>query len=784
MNHSLFRRRYRKSFLKPSHLLNVGYNRDFQLIAKKSSPGGKRPYSASFSPDGESIAVGFGDSTKVDVLSGRDLAYLYSPDTAGVSNGNLCSVAWSFDGSFLYASGMWDKNGDNPIRGWSKGGRGAYEDSLASSNTVLHILPLKSGGAAFGAADPAFGVIEENGRKRLYMEPAIADHRGNLEGFLVSWDASTVRFGFEVGGKRPALFSISSRILTTLSSESEGRGGLIPPVTGMSGMHISDWDDSTFPKLNGKPLELEKYERSRSLAMASDGKGFLLGTEWYLRFFDRSGSLKWKTPTPDVAWGVNISGDGRLAVATFGDGTIRWYRMQDGKEILAFFPHKDGKRWVLWTPSGYFASSSGADELIGWHKNNGKDRAPDFYPCSQFRSVYYRPDVAEKILSTLDEPSAVRLANEEAGKKAQEVSIQAMLPPIVTIQSPKDGTQVSDSRITLLYRVRSPSGEPITGVKVLVDGRPLSDERAIHKKQPTEVKEGQSIEMAVQIPEKNCNVSLIAENRYSASVPATVHLIWRGQKPAQEDYARPRLYVLAIGVGDYRKPELKLTFPGKDARDFASVMEVQKQKLYRDVVTKVLTDRSATKDGILGGLEWIEKEVTARDVAMVFLAGHGDNDRNGDYYFLPQDGDPESLKRTGVAHGVIKDTITNLPGKVIFFLDTCHSGNIMAGQRRGSMGDIDKLVNDLKAAENGVVVFASSTGKQYSLENEKWGNGAFTKALVEGLAGKADLNRKGAITITMLECYISDRVKELTQGKQTPTSAKPGTIPDFPIAVK
>lgn len=35
----------------------------------------------------------------------------------------------------------------------------------------------------------------------------------------------------------------------------------------------------------------------------------------------------------------------------------------------------------------------------------------------------------------------------------------------------------------------------------------------------------------------------------------------------------------------------------------------------------------------------------------------------------------------------------------------------------------------------------------------------------------------------MLDLYISERVKALTAGRQTPTTAKPATIPDFPIAV-
>jgi uncharacterized caspase-like protein len=73
--------------------------------------------------------------------------------------------------------------------------------------------------------------------------------------------------------------------------------------------------------------------------------------------------------------------------------------------------------------------------------------------------------------------------------------------------------------------------------------------------------------------------------------------------------------------------------------------------------------------------------------------------------------------------------------------------------------------------------------KQFSFEDPAWGNGAFTKELIEGLKGKADLLGKGKITINMLQAYISERVKELTKGKQTPTVVKPQSVPDFPIAV-
>ena len=130
---------------------------------------------------------------------------------------------------------------------------------------------------------------------------------------------------------------------------------------------------------------------------------FLVGADWHVYLFDRNGKEIWSVPVPGVAWDVNISGDGKLAVAALGDGTIRWYRMKDGKELLAIFPHNDRKRWVSWTPSGYYAAAPGAEELIGWHVNNGKDAAADFFPVSRFRAVYYRPDVVAKVVETLDE---------------------------------------------------------------------------------------------------------------------------------------------------------------------------------------------------------------------------------------------------------------------------------------------------------------------------------------------------------------------------------------------
>jgi len=761
-------------------LYATGRDGSLRLLAKRKAMGGQQPCDVKFSPDGSRIAVGFTNSTKVAVLQASDLAPLYAPDTTGVNNGDLHSVTWSADGGTLYAGGSADSGPTNCfIRGWADGGRGGYRDIAGvATDTIQHILSLRDGGIIYGAGGPAFGVLDASDRRQLFTTAAIVDYRGLLQGFLLSSDGMGVGFAYQPFLQSPARFSLTDRKLVTAPP-----GGLNwkPPETEDSNLRVTDWKSDLVPKLNGTPLKLEQYEPSRSLALAPDRSAFLLGAEFYLRLFDRNGAERWRVAAPGSAWAVNISADSKLAVAAYGDGTIRWYRMTDGKELLAFFPHADRKRWVLWTPSGYYDASPGAEELIGWHVNNGKDQAADFFPVGQFRSTYYRPDVISKVLETGDEARALQLANEERGRKAQTSTVAQMLPPVVEINSPSDNAEISSSEVTIRYSLRTPSGEPVTNVRALVDGRPITGNRQLTRE---DASVSGARELKVSVPERDSEVSIIAENRFAASVPATIRLKWHGAAPTTGAFViQPKLYVLAISVSQYQNPSYSLKFAAKDAKDFAAAAATQKGFLYRDVVVKVLTDDQATKDNVLDGLDWIRKETTSKDVAMVFFAGHGLNDQNGVYYFLPYNTDLEKLLRTGVPFTDIKSTVQSLAGKTLFFIDTCHSGNVLGG-RRGLADDLNGIINELSSAESGAVVFAASTGNQYSLEDAKWNNGAFTKALVEGFTGRADYSGKGRITINMLDLYISERVKELTGGKQTPTTAKPNTIQDFPIAVK
>ena len=56
---------------------------------RRRAPGGERPFGIAFGADGARLAVGYDDSTRVDVLDGRSLAPLHPVATGGVDNGDL-----------------------------------------------------------------------------------------------------------------------------------------------------------------------------------------------------------------------------------------------------------------------------------------------------------------------------------------------------------------------------------------------------------------------------------------------------------------------------------------------------------------------------------------------------------------------------------------------------------------------------------------------------------------------------------------------------------------------
>jgi WD40 repeat protein len=760
------------------------YGPDLERKAKVELVGNQRLFSIAVDPSGEKIAVGNDEARVVDILEAQTLQKIDSADMRGVDDGgSLSIVSWSPDGTRLIGGGQASASFGGAwhdyLRTWLPDGRLAGPDVPVSDNTVSALVPCGDK-IAFAAQDPSFGLWSSNGTIVTLQKGRTIEARGKVgEAFTVSPDATKLRFGLGREGDTPVLFDLAAGKLTDAPAPI---AGMTQPNT--TSLDIKDWRHRDKPLFNGQPIALSNYETSRSLAIRDDRKGFVLGAEWTVRAFATTGKEIWRNPGPGIAYGVNVTHGGDIVVAVFTDGTIRWYRWSDGQELLALFIERPSRRWVAWTPSGYYMASPGGEDLIGWHVNRGWDEPADFFPASRFRERFNRPDIVHLILTTLDETAAVQQADAAAQRHEETKPIETALPPVIKILSPAGDSTFSEPKIDLAYSLRSPSGLPVDDVVILIDGSPTGAKAPGVDANAAATETRKSI--AIDLPPRDVDVGLVAKSGALVSEVAHVKLVYHGAAPpvAEADASKPTLYAFLVGVAEYKNQNLRLDYSAKDAQDFAATLATQTGGLYRDVKVKILTDKEATAAGVKDGLAWLKQQTTSRDLAVVFLAGHGVTDAKNLFWFLPYEGDPGRLAATAVSRTDIMGVLSDLPGKKILFLDACHAGAVLeaAGGSNYAPVDVNAAVNDFATAESGLVVYGASAGRELSVESAEWHHGAFTKALIEAI-GEGKAAQTGRITTDLLETYLANRVNDMTHSEQHPVMGRPVAVPDFPLAL-
>lgn len=257
-----------------------------------------------------------------------------------------------------------------------------------------------------------------------------------------------------------------------------------------------------------------------------------------------------------------------------------------------------------------------------------------------------------------------------------------------------------------------------------------------------------------------------ADNRlFSGTQPGPV-------TPAREqDPFKPDLYILTVGVSDYLYEPIDLSYAHTDAQAIGERFKTLEGSLFGQVAVRSLTNAQANLTNIKKGLSWLEQSATQKDVILIFISSHGALDNKGNLYILPTDFDHQDLFATGLNISQLAEGINGTPCKKLLLLDACHSGQsgsdlLALATAKGA--NVNDAIQEMMSAEAGITVMTSSSGKEFSYENPRWGHGAFTKSLLEGVDGEADYNHDQVISLAELNLYISLRVKELTGGLQHP----------------
>lgn len=276
----------------------------------------------------------------------------------------------------------------------------------------------------------------------------------------------------------------------------------------------------------------------------------------------------------------------------------------------------------------------------------------------------------------------------------------------------------------------------------------------------------------------------------------TIHMEALGQatdvlKVNYVPLTKPNLYIVAIG------PKTDLKYTVNDAKDFASLFTNQGgsygNKLYAKVEVVSLLAENATAGEIKGVIEefktkYATQNLKINDVLAIFISSHGFLN-NGEFRIKGDDYKPSRKTSTSVAYkDDIIDKLKEIPCKKLIFLDACHSGGA-TGEKSDAVNslEINLAIQKLNKTRDGFITIASSQADEYSYEDDRWRNGAFTEAIVAGLrTGSADTDKNQIITTTELYDYISREVPRMVKYQkrqdQTPKLVE-NDLGDIPLFV-
>lgn len=768
------------------------YDAAFNKIKQVKTVGGKQPYGIAFSPDGQQIAVGFNDSTYVDLYDAADLKLIKTIKTKQIDNGDISDVAWSKNGKWLYAGGLYYDGKGNPVLAYRSPDFEHPQTYQAAQNTVMAIHPLSDGGLLFASADPALGSLNANGQLMWRQDAgklAFNFYTARRELGLAN-DAKNIAFKYKHTDQsaRQSSWDLSSASFNPIAKTNDQSYYQIPRLQSPK-LAIKNWDNKFNPSLNGKPIALKNHEYSYSLAINpnDDHAVFALGTSWYVRLYNQQGQLLWKQPV-SVAWAVNISADQRYVVAALGDGTIRWYELNTGKERLAFYLHPDiyqGKeRWIAWTPDGFYATSGeDAEALVGFHINQGLDKASRFVDASQLREVFAREDLVAKALDD-EYAKLAKKAFADAGD-IQQILATGSAPAIILDNQP---SRTLRQREFTLSGYLQDQGGGIGKIEYRVDGKLMA---------PSHKRGYGSQAIGGKLPFKN-NFTL-AHGKHTISVTAYNEKGVIASKPMTVEVdiddpvnREPSLYVLSVGVSKYRDRDLLLNYAADDAVDFAASLKKRGRHLYKDVIVRELLDNNATLNNINAAFETIAQQAQPQDVFVFYLAGHGEVS-DGRYHFIPHEliySNEAELRKQALNENKLKALISSVEtAKRLVVMDSCHAGKAVQTLASASRNIEDKsAINRLMSATGSAILAATSSeqeAKEGIIKNGE-GHGVFTHVLLEGLRGKADAASKdGQVDVEELIQYTRREVpkisKELWEYEQFPMYHPPKQ--NFPIAL-
>jgi ethanolamine utilization protein EutQ (cupin superfamily) len=261
---------------------------------------------------------------------------------------------------------------------------------------------------------------------------------------------------------------------------------------------------------------------------------------------------------------------------------------------------------------------------------------------------------------------------------------------------------------------------------------------------------------------------------------------------------QPNLHVLSVGI-----PHRDLKYTTIDAENFANAF--LNQTGMEKVFNKIYVEKKNTKENtrnldIRAAMEDLKRrystdliggKINREDVLILFISSHGKTDDNNDFKILASDYDTYGDVSNIDYKRDILDILNQIDCKKFVFIDACHSGSAQGARL---INQARFALEEINNAYPGLNVLTSSQVDELSYEDDSWGNGAFTEAILEAFSGKitaSGLNPDpdGDKIIRFGELYdflqkrVPSMVFEKKKSKQMPAKMSKGLGDNIPLFI-
>lgn len=773
-----------------------------------------RVFSMAFSPDGKTLAVG-GDENSVSLV---DTAQAAERLTLKGHSDAVNSIAFSPDGNTLAVAGrgaeikLWDLQSQRSLK------------SLAghSGQVTMVAFSPDSSMLASSSYDKTVRIWElSSGRsKMLNAHSSLVNCVAfSPEGHLLAsgGDDSTIKiWNLETGallrtlaghldGVRMIAFSPDGKILASASADTT----------------IKLWEVA-----NGRELNTWNGHSNwvQSVAFSPDGQTLAsasVDTNVKLWSVNTGKEIRTLEGHSAVVQAVAFSPDGRRLASASWDRTIKIWDVASGSEIQTLKGHADQVVSVAFYRGGKILASGSLDaqttlwdtasganlaSLIALDEKDWAVVAPDgrFDASNEgMKLMHYvhdnQPIPLESFFEQFNEPRLLSrvISGAAARAKPPAVDISRAVkrpPPLVKIISPKNGDSFNNDSVRIVLEAIDQGGG-IDEISLYQNGRAVEG----NPRQLVQTESSQRAFDVTLLPGVNTfrATAFNKDRTEQTSYPAEIKIELRAAEATAD------LYILAVGLNEYKNTRYNLNYGAPDAQAFADALEQRAKTIFRRINKQVILSPPAssspitpTRDSIATAFTKITMEARPQDVFIFYYAGHGvmsdgDNGTPQQFYLVPYDvtklyGDDEGLASKGLSSNQLKELCLKVKAqKQLIILDACQSGGAIDSLSRGVAEE--KAIAQLNRS-TGFAVLASTNSEQVAREFAKLGHGVFTYALLKGLAGEADRSNppSGKITVHQLVAYLDDTVPELTLQyvgtRQFPTNYARGQ--DFPLGVK